>query len=68
MTASGGGHTETVKLLLERGATVDLSNDVSKIVIQSHHHVSHTQMVTCYDSCKYFDASVNVSFFNLSFL
>ena len=28
MLASGVGHPETVKLLLERGATVDLTDDV----------------------------------------
>ena len=32
MAASGGGHTETVEMLLERGATVDLADNVRNMI------------------------------------
>ena len=42
MQVSGGGHTETVKMLLERGATVDLPDNVRNTI-----HCCTTCMCVC---------------------
>ena len=42
MLAARGGHTETVKALIEAGADVNISNKVAKFLVSTEHFLIAT--------------------------
>ena len=47
MVATQEGHVECVKMLLDRGAEVDVQEEVSGVIIQGVHAMQHVLRVQC---------------------